>query len=250
MKKYVIQLLLGTVFLLFISCNSKNDKIVYQSETLLIEQITPNVFKHKSYLQTQSFGKVGCNGMVYIANNEALVFDTPTTNEVSVELMKWIRNERKSSISGVVVNHFHEDCLGGLKAFHDKKIPSYATHKTIDLATKDSVVVPTNGFDNKLQLTLGRQKVMTQFFGEAHTIDNTVSYVKGEKVLYGGCMIKSLKAGKGNLADANVNEWSNTVRKIKSTYPNIKHVIPGHGKVGDIDLLDYTIEMFKDNIEN
>jgi metallo-beta-lactamase class B len=86
---------------------------------------------------------------------------------------------------------------------------------------------------------------MTQFFGEAHTVDNTVSFVESEKVLYGGCMIKSLKAGKGNLADANVNEWSNTVRKIKSTYPNIIHVIPGHGKVGDTDLLDYTIEMFQ-----
>lgn len=240
--KIVAIICIATIF----SCTTKSkSKIIYKTETLEIEQITPNVFKHKSYLQTHSFGKVGCNGMVYVANNKALVFDTPTTDEVSNELMNWIKNERNAKISGVVVNHFHQDCLGGLKAFHENKIPSYATHKTIELAKKDIAVVPTNGFATKLELTLGNQKVMTQFFGEAHTVDNTVSFVESEKVLYGGCMIKSLKAGKGNLADANVNEWSNTVRKIKSTYPNIIHVIPGHGKVGDTDLLDYTIEMFQ-----
>lgn len=247
MKKNALKLIVVLVLTIISSCKNEKEKtIVYQSETLLIEQITPTVFKHKSYLQTQSFGKVGCNGMVYITNNEALVFDTPTDNEVSKELINWIKNERKASVNGVVVNHFHEDCLGGLRAFHNKSIPSYASNKTIELATKDSVVIPINGFETILELQLGNHKVITQYFGEAHTIDNTVSYVVDENVLFGGCMVKSLKAGKGNLADANVNEWSNTVATIKSTFPNIQYVIPGHGKVGGTDLLDYTINMFKE----
>jgi metallo-beta-lactamase class B len=246
MKKNALRLIVVLVFTIISSCkNEKENTIVYESETLLIEQITPTVFKHKSYLQTQSFGKVGCNGMVYITNNEALVFDTPTNGEVSKELINWIINERKTSVSGVVVNHFHEDCLGGLKAFHNKSIRSYASNKTIELARKDNVAIPTNGFETTLELQLGNHKVITQFFGEAHTVDNTVSYVKDEKVLFGGCMIKSLKAGKGNLADANVNEWSNTVSKVKKTFPKIKTVIPGHGKIGNTALLDYTIKMFQ-----
>jgi metallo-beta-lactamase class B len=58
-------------------------------------------------------------------------------------------------------------------------------------------------------------------------------------------MLKSLKASKGNLEDANVSAWSTTVANVKTTFPNIKTVIPGHGKVGDASLLAYTIQLFK-----
>ena len=82
--------------------------------------------------------------------------------------------------------------------------------------------------------------------GEGHTRDNVVSYFLDEKVLFGGCLIKSLKSGKGNLADANTAEWSNTVKTIKRQFKDVEMVIPGHGKPGGIELLDYTIEMFKE----
>jgi metallo-beta-lactamase class B len=35
------------------------------------------------------------------------------------------------------------------------------------------------------------------------------------------------------------------VRKIKEKYPEVKIVIPGHGKPGGTALFDYTIELFK-----
>ena len=49
---------------------------------------------------------------------------------------------------------------------------------------------------------------------------------------------------KGNLADSNVSEWSETVSRIKYEYPEVETVIPGHGEYGDAGLLDYTIELF------
>ena len=60
-------------------------------------------------------------------------------------------------------------------------------------------------------------------------------------------MLKSLKSGKGNLADAVVEEWDDTIQKVKNSYSDLKIAIPGHGKHGGMDLLDYTIEMFDDN---
>ena len=85
------------------------------------------------------------------------------------------------------------------------------------------------------------------FFGEGHTPDNVVAYLPTDQTLFGGCLIKSLGAGKGNLEDANVQDWSSTVTKIKKSYPNVRIVIPGHGNPGSQDLLDYTIEMFSEN---
>ena len=57
-------------------------------------------------------------------------------------------------------------------------------------------------------------------------------------------MVKSLNAGKGYLGDANVNEWSNTVEKVKNKFNKVEHVVPGHGLEGNTDLLDYTIDLF------
>ncbi len=58
-------------------------------------------------------------------------------------------------------------------------------------------------------------------------------------------MVKAIEAGKGNLEDANANEWSKTVQKVKAKYPENTIVIPGHGKVGGIELLDFTIRLFE-----
>ena len=245
--KIAIKLVVVFAITVIIGCAPKSKKfgIVYKTETLIIEQLSPSVFKHVSYLQTNDYGNVPCNGMIYITNNEALVFDTPTTDVVSKELIKWISTTKEAVVSGVVVNHFHDDCLGGLKEFHDQKITSYASNKTIAFATKDSLAIPENGFETQLDLTLGSKKVITKFLGEGHTRDNTISYLEDEKVLYGGCMIKSLKAKKGYLGDANVAQWPTTVAKVKTTFPNIKMVIPGHGKVGDASLLVYTIQLFQ-----
>ena len=50
----------------------------------------------------------------------------------------------------------------------------------------------------------------------------------------------------GYLGDANIAQWSTTVRRVKGKFPNLRTVIPGHGKVGDRSLLDYTIQLFNE----
>lgn len=105
--------------------------------------------------------------------------------------------------------------------------------------------MPQNSFDKEMKLSLDKSYVLVKFFGEGHTKDNVIAYYPDEKILFGGCLIKELGANKGNLADANVATWSNTVQAIKSTFKDIHQVIPGHGKHGTSELLDYTIRLFK-----
>ena len=66
-----------------------------------------------------------------------------------------------------------------------------------------------------------------------------------KKILFGGCMVKSLDGGRGYLGDANLKQWSATISKVKKAFPGAKIVIPGHGDQGGIALLDYTIKMFE-----
>ncbi len=232
------------ILLTFMACKATKFASTYQTETLKIQQLSPNLYVHISYLATKSYGNVPCNGMIYVANDEAIIFDTPVVDSVSVELIEYVEQKLKAPIKAVVVNHFHVDCLGGLNAFHQHGVASYANDKTIELAKQNDEILPQNGFSDALELTIGDQKVINTYFGEGHTPDNIVSYIPNEKALFGGCMVKSLNAGKGNLADANVSEWSQTVGKVKATYPDLKYVVPGHGKTGGTELLDFTADLF------
>jgi metallo-beta-lactamase class B len=173
------------------------------------------------------------------------VFDTPTTDSVSILLISWIKQQLHARIKAVIPTHFHDDCLGGLKAFHQASIPSYAYQKTIELAAANHFELPQHSFSDSLLLSIGDQQVISRYFGEGHTVDNVVGYFPTDQVLFGGCLIKELKASKGYLGDANVKEWSATVAKISTAYPHAQIIVPGHGTPGGQQLLAYTIQLFR-----
>lgn len=232
------------------NCNSqKRDafmpKEVYRSKDLIVTQISKNSFEHTSFLQTNDFGNVPCNGLIVRDNNEVIIFDTPTNDNSSKELIKWINETLDCSINAIIPTHFHDDCLGGLKAFDENDIPSYAYFKTIELAKENNYVVPENSFKDSLILKVGAENIIAKFFGEGHTKDNIVGYFPSENIMFGGCLIKELDASKGYLGDANVIDWSTTVEKVGKEYPNVEIIVPGHGEYGNKELLDYTIHLFK-----
>ena len=249
MKSFLMLLLL-TIALIPQAARSQSSasrpaKIVYQSDGLTIAQLTESVYVHTSFLRSDEYGKVPCNGMIVASDNEAVIFDTPPDGRSSAELISWLQENRHYKINGVIATHFHEDCVGGLDEFHKNTIATYATTKTIELVKEHGFDVPSNGFKDSLTLIAGGKKVHARFFGEGHTRDNIVGYFPADKVLFGGCLIKELDASKGNLADANVHDWSATVSKLKRTYPDVDIVIPGHGSAGNRALLDYTIKLFQ-----
>lgn len=233
-----------------LNCSSQHSKKftakeIYKSENLIITQISENSFIHTSFKQTNDFGNVPCNGLIVKSGNETIIFDTPTHDKSSEELIRWVNSALHSKINAIITTHFHDDSLGGLQAFHIHKIPSYAYSKTIELAGKNNFTIPENSFNDSLNLKVGTKNVTAKFFGEGHTKDNTVGYFPDENILFGGCLVKELEASKGYLGDANISTWSATVEKVKKEYPGVKVVVPGHGEYGNQKLLDYTISLFK-----
>jgi len=223
-----------------------NDTI-YKSQHLIIKRVSDHVYQHISFLSTQTFGRVDCNGMVVINKRQAIIFDTPTDHESSVALITYLTKILKVKIAAIIPTHFHDDCVGGLETFHKNNIPSYASIRTITLLKDKGNIFskPIRAFSDSLTLTLGNKKVYIKYFGEGHTVDNVVAYYPQDEVVFGGCLIKSMGATKGNLEDANVAAWSETVKKVRAEYPNTKTVIPGHGKIGGPALFDYTIKLFE-----
>ena len=238
-------LFLCFAFFVFGCKSAKISDKSFTSKDIVVKKVKDHVYQHITFLQTQDFGKVSCNGMVVFDKNEAVVFDTPINDSTSLELIKWVKDSLGCKIIAIIPTHFHEDCLGGLEAFHQLGIPSYASNKTIQSAKLANYPVPQNGFDELLKLKVGNKEVIAEFHGEGHTRDNVTGYFPSEKVVFGGCLIKEIGAGKGYLGDANVNAWPATVTKLKEKYPETQVVIPGHGQTGDTALFDYTIKLFR-----
>lgn len=217
----------------------------YKSENLEVSKLAENVYQHISFLKTQDFGNVSCNGMIVVDGGQALVFDTPAASAAAEELINWIQTALNSQVKAVIATHFHADCLGSLDAFHAKHIPSYAQALTLTLAAQKKFSIPMHGFKKSLRFTAGNTNVEVAYLGAGHTSDNTIAYVPSAGIMFGGCLIKEQGAGKGNLEDADTIAWPITVQKVKDSFPNTKLIIPGHGAVGDIKLLDYTRNLFQ-----
>ena len=224
---------------------SINEKRI--EDGLSVIKLKHNLYQHISELEYQS-NTVKCNGLIYISGNEAIICDTPTNDEYAAQLLAWFETAHPGvTIKAVIVNHFHEDCLGGLKEFHKAGIISYGHKLGPDLMKMkgDTNEVPKNLFDKELVLKVGESKVHIFYPGEAHTRDNIITWIPDENTIFGGCMIKAIDAAKGNLADANVKAWPATIKNVKDTFPGATLVIPGHGDAGGQELLDYTIKLFE-----
>ena len=210
---------------------------------LEIVKLSDSDYMHISYVKDSNGGYIPCNGYIFINNNEALIFDTAINDSLSTQLINFVQDHLGATVKGVVVNHAHKDAAGGLKAFAIKKIPSYASQKTAALLAQDSLYI-THPFTNTQEIVVGKEKVENSYKGEAHAPGNIISYIPSSHTIVGGCMVKCIDGIKGNISEANLNTWSQTIQTIKDTYPDVQRVIPGHGGYGDVALLDYTIALF------
>lgn len=241
---YLVLTALSTA-LLMLACNNPKpitEVLIYESRSLKVFEIEPGLWRHESYIPFE--GKdFPCNGLVLIENQQAYIFDTPVYDSVAQELLH-ILDLKSVSVKGVVVHHFHNDCLGGLKVFEEARIPSYGLKQTRVLAKEHNMPIPSIGFEDSLKLKLHNNSVQIYYPGAGHSPDNIVTYFPQYQLLFGGCLIKEMGAGKGYLGDADTLTWPQSVRRVQRQFPEARWVVPGHGAIGDTSLLGYTRELF------
>jgi metallo-beta-lactamase class B len=218
--------------------------VIQIGEDIQLIPLSDNVIIHRSYKVFEGFGRTPSNGLIYIVDSTCYIMDTPVTEKTTVRLLDHLTQERGLTIKALVVNHFHEDCVAGLDSVKARGIPTYSNKRTAALLKAAGGTLPKKTFGKKLVLKHDDHRIVNYYPGPAHTDDNIVTYLPDEQVLFGGCMVKAVGAGKGNIADADLAKWPATIAKVKKTFPEAKTIIPGHGFHGGQELLDYTIELF------
>lgn len=243
MKKIISVLLI--IFNLFFLFSNENKKIIISKDLELIK-LNNKIYIHVSYTNIPQYGRVGANGLLVIDKKEALILDTPWNDELTYQLFDWVKKNYNIDIKYVIINHFHDDNMGGLAAAHKRGAVSYSLDITKNILKKRDKVLSIKTFSKELKLKIQNINLIAEYPGAGHTVDNIIIWLPDYKILFGGCLIKSMASTNlGNLEDAVVKEWPKTVEKVFNKYKHAVIVVPGHGEFGGTELLKHTLELAK-----
>lgn len=183
------------------------------------------------------------NGLVVETAEGVVLIDTGWGDKETEELIKWIRVHLKKKVVLCIGTHFHADRIGGVAVLKKLNIPTYSYSLTEKLATEHNVPAPNGILPVDTTIKIGGMKFECFYPGEGHTKDNIVVWFPSQKILFGGCLVKSMEANDlGNIADANVTAYPTTIERVIKKFPDPKFVIPGH-QSWDAGALQHTLDM-------
>lgn len=209
---------------------------------LEISKIEEGVYIHTSFKNIEGYGQVDSNGLVVLENNQAYIVDTPWTEEDTKLLLSWA-GDRGYEVVASISTHFHEDRTAGIKLLNSRSIPTYTSALTKKLLAREGRPVPAHYFKGDA-FTLGNGLIELYYPGAGHTEDNIVAWLPKSKILFGGCLVRSHEWGSlGNVDDASISAWADSIKNIVSKEYPIQMVVPGHGTVGSPDILGHTIDL-------
>ena len=206
-----------------------------------ITKLADNVYQHISYKKIGSHA-VGASGLVVIDGVNAHIIDTPWTIRDTKKLVAWIES-KGLTLRSAVVTHFHKDASGGLSFLNSLKIKTYATpltNKLLDSRQRQK----SNHEINNNEYELLTNTIEIFYPGAGHSQDNIVVWLPKEKILFGGCFVKSIESKDlGYMGHASVKDWPISIQNVINKYPTVEMVVPGHGEIGDISLLRHTAQL-------
>lgn len=245
-----IAVILAAFLLSFPQAKAQNDTLFVSDDIQLIRLID-SMFIHITWHEFEGYGRLPSNGVIYIKNGEAVMIDTPIDEKETKVLCDYLQNSMKVKIKAVIPGHYHDDCLGGIGYLHDQGAWSFGNELTAKKCAELDISGPKATFKQSLDLYFNGNLIQLRYLGPGHTFDNIVVYFPKEKVLFGGCLIKSMNSqSMGNLADALVSEWDKSVENVQNTFPDAEIVIPGHGPFGGMELLKHTIALVQEYKRN
>ena len=199
-----------------------------KNSPLQISHLTGDFYVYKTFNDYKGV-KISANAMYVVTDKGAVLFDAPWDKTQFQPLLDSIKKKHNKNVVMVFATHSHDDRAGGLDFYRKKGIETYSGKLTDEILKNKKEPRAEFVIPNDTVFTVGQYKFEMYYPGKGHAPDNIVAWFGKEKILYGGCFIKSAEAKDlGYLGDADVKEWEKSIIKVQSKFKNPKYVIPGH----------------------
>ena len=220
-----------------------------QSQSKLeISHLTGDFYVYTTYKEFN--GTVFPSNSMYLLTSEgAVLFDTPWDSTQFQPLLDSISYRHGQKVIMCISTHFHDDRTEGLEFYKQKGIKTYSSRQTYDLCAANNNKQAEFYFTKDTVFTVGEHTFQTYYPGKGHTEDNIVIYSAQHRILYGGCLIKSTEnKDLGNISDANLEEWPQSIQNLIEKFGRPAYVIPGHFSWKNNKALKHTLKLLRKNI--
>lgn len=232
--------ILLSALLLTLSAPAQNQK-----SALEITHLTGDFYIYTTY-QTYNGEKFPANGMYLLTDAGAVLFDSPWDATQFQPLLDSIQAKHNQRVIMCIATHSHEDRTAGLAFYKRQGIKTYTTKQTDSISKEQNEPRAEFLIATDTLFTVGQHAFKTYYAGPGHTPDNIVIWFPKEKIIYGGCLIKSIEARDlGNLSDANVAAWPTTIRNIQRNCKHPTYIITGHQDWTSKKSLQHTLKLLE-----
>jgi len=225
------------------------DPMLRIGQSVWVKEIAPKIWLHTTTAKISGGYVFPANGLIIERATGSVMIDTGYLPEQSEALLQWSENRLSAPVTSALATHFHTDRTGGIAGLREYGVRTLAYPLTCKLAIEHRSPAPEP--INDFQATRFRLDESCEVFfpGAGHTRDNVVVWEQRNKVLFGGCLLKSISSvGLGNTADAVVAEWAETVRRVQNEYADPSITVPGHGTISG-DPFSWTLSLLAKNQE-
>jgi glyoxylase-like metal-dependent hydrolase (beta-lactamase superfamily II) len=175
-----------------------------------------------------------------------VVIDALGSPQLAKELLDAIARVTPQPVTHVIVTHFHADHVYGLQEFRRRGVRILAHRAALEYLNSDTaasrlqasraelapwidadtrLVTPDQWLDGATELVPGGMRIQVQPVGPAHTPEDLVVFLPGERVLFAGDMV--FRGRVPFVGQADSRQWIVALNLLLKLDPAV--VVPGHG---------------------
>ncbi|MCD0476075.1 subclass B1 metallo-beta-lactamase [Flavobacterium sp. EDS] len=217
-----------------------------ENNKLQISHLTGDFYVYKTFHDYKGT-LISANSMYLVTDKGVVLFDAPWDETQFQPLLDSIKAKHHKDVVVHIATHSHEDRAGGLGFYGQKGIKTYTIKLTDQILEKEGKKRADFIMPNDTTFTVGQHRFQVFYPGKGHASDNVVVWFNKEKVLYGGCFVKSTVATDlGYLGDSDVKEWEKSIKKVQAKFKNPIYIVTGHDDWTNTQSLNHTLKLVKE----
>jgi glyoxylase-like metal-dependent hydrolase (beta-lactamase superfamily II) len=187
----------------------------------------------------------GGNSGILISDSLVIVIDTKM-DEAAEQLANTVKELAGNKPILVINTHYHPDHSKGNKFYKGQSIMAGGSYtKEFWIKEAGEETLPTEWLKDQMDIKMGNDTVTVFNFGKnAHTTSDVFVYLHKRKMLFSGDVILN-KAVPLIFGGADPNGYMEAFDLVQKKF-DIQKIVPGHGQMGGVELIDNFRQYFND----